>query len=327
MKKALIFGVSGQDGTYLSSQLISAGYSVHGVTTQPLSALFKNHLDLQISSSINYHSLDYSSSSHTAALITTLQPDEIYILNGPSSVSYSFENPSLALHTIPNVTLFILESVRLYSPNTRIYHAASSECFGETKSSTGTKINDPFEPKSPYALAKVHSHNLIKYYRQNYNLYACSGFLYNHESHLRSPRFVTSKIVSIACQIALGKSELLSLGRLDISRDWGYAPEYTQAMHLMLSADTPRDYLICTGSSYTLKDFVELVFNHLNLSSEGYIYQSQTLCRPNDITHSQGDPSEATEYLNWTANTRLPQLVKILVEHEMKRLNNSPTSS
>lgn len=323
MTKSLIFGVSGQDGSYLSAQLIASGNTVHGVTSQPLSTSFKNHIDLQTSSIINYHYLDYSNPENISSLISALQPAEIYILNGPSSVSYSFENPSLALHTIPTITLSILESVRLYSPGTRIYHAASSECYGETKLLTGTTIDDPFEPKSPYALAKVHSHNLIQYYRQNYNLFACSGFLYNHESHFRSPRFVTSKIISTACQIALGKSDCLTLGRLDISRDWGYAPEYTHAMRLMLSADTPRDYLICTGTSYTLGDFVDLVFSQLNLSSEGYIHQSQTLCRPNDITHSQGDPSEATAHLNWTAKTHLPDLITILVEHELNRINQN----
>lgn len=323
MRKAIIFGVTGQDGTYLASQLISKGYSVHGISSQPLSVPPRNHLHFNLHTRIHYHSVDYSNPNMISDLISTLQPHEAYILNGPSSVSYSFENPALVLNTIPSITLYILDSIRVHSPHTRIYHAASSECFGETKSSSGTTIDDPFEPKSPYALAKVNSHMIIEYYRQNYNLFACSGFLYNHESPLRSARYVTSKIVSTACQIAIGNLQVLSLGRLDISRDWGYAPEYTEAMHLMLSAENPRDCLICTGVSYTLKDFVDLVFCRLNISSEGFIKSSQAYLRPNDITYSQGDPTEASSHLKWTATTRLPELVDILVEHEMLRLNTT----
>ena len=161
---------------------------------------------------------------------------------------------------------------------------------------------------------------MIKYYRETFGIFACSGFLFNHESPLRSDRFVTSKIVTTACQIALGMADSLVLGRLDISRDWGYAPEYTQAMHLMLAASTPRDYLICTGTSSTLLHFVNLVFDSLNLQAHHYLAQSDAHCRPNDIVHSKGNPAEATECLKWSAKTHLPELVHILVREKLSSL-------
>lgn len=322
MKKALIFGATGQDGSYLSSQLIAAGYSVHCVSRQHAPIYAPNHIRLGLSDKANYYSIDYLNTSEIDCLLEALQPEEVYILIGPSSVSYSFSHPAEVLQIIPSVTLSILNAVRVYSPSTRIYHAASSECFGEMRASTGTTINDPFDPKSPYALAKVHSHNILKYYREQYNIYACSGFLFNHESPLRSNEFVTKKIVGAACRISLGLLESLTLGRVDISRDWGYAPEYTQAMNLMLKSDVPRDFVICTGHTHTLQYFVDLVFECLDLPLDKYISLSNSHCRPNDISVSKGDPRHATHYLNWSASTSLPALVDLLVADELSRLSS-----
>jgi GDPmannose 4,6-dehydratase len=245
--------------------------------------------------------------------IKTSRPDEVYFLAGQSSVGLSFEQPAETIQSFTLGTLNVLEACRMFDKPLRQYHAGSSECFGDTKGEPATEIT-PFKPRSPYAVAKSSAFWLVDNYREAHGLFACTGILFNHESPLRPERFVTQKIIQAAKRIAAGSDEILELGRIDIVRDWGWAPDYVEAMWKMLQQDKPQDYVIATGKSFSLQEFVTAAFTEVGLDWQNHVRQSDKFYRPTDISVSCADPSEAQKTLGWTAGHNMHDVVSSMLQ-------------
>ena len=315
-KRALICGISGQDGAYLARLLLEKGYDVFGTSRDAQMSAFANLSKLGIKDSITLYSMAVNDFRSVIQTLAKVKPDEIYNLAGQSSVGLSFEQPVETLESICVSTLNLLEAIRFTNLPTRFYNAGSSECFGNTQ---GVPANEStlFHPRSPYAVAKAAAHWEVANYREAYNLFACNGILFNHESPLRPERFVTRKIVKSACRIALGSTESLHLGCTHIARDWGWAPEYVEAMWLILQQDAPEDFVIATGETNTLEEFVIEVFRCVGLDWREYVVSDPSLLRPSEIMISRADPSKASEKLKWTAVNKMRSVVRMMVESEM----------
>lgn len=310
--RALICGISGQDGAYLAKLLLSKGYQVSGTSRDAQGSSFINLEKLGIRSQVSL--VEMIPEDFRSVLIAFKQShaDEIYFLAGQSSVGLSFEQPADTIQSISLGTLNVLEAARLLEKSPKIYFAGSSESFGDTN---GKPANEEtrFRPKSPYAVAKASAFWLVDNYREAYGLFACTGILFNHESPLRPARFVTKKIVSAAKRIAKGSNETLELGRLDISRDWGWAPEYVEAMWLMLQQDEAEDFVIATGETNPLAKFVSEAFAHFELNWKDHVKQNKIFMRPTDISVSIGDATKARAKLGWTAKLKLVDVVRLMV--------------
>jgi GDPmannose 4,6-dehydratase len=311
-KKALIIGVSGQDGSLLAKMLLSKGYHVCGTSRDAQIASFSNLKNLDIKEGIIFESLSLTDFRSVLQVIKKYQPDEIYNLSGQSSVGLSFEQPIETFESIALGSLNLMEAIRFLSIPCRFYNASSSECFGDTDKFGATETT-PFLPKSPYGVAKAAAFWSVSNYRESYDIFACSGILFNHESPLRPSRFVTKKIVIEACKIAKIKKGKLSLGALDISRDWGWADEYIEAMWLMLQQEKPEDFVIATGSTYSLQDFVQMTFDYLGLDWKDWVLFDNKFHRPSDIVMSVANPSKAREKLGWTAKIRMPEVIERMI--------------
>ena len=318
MKRALILGVSGQDGAYLSRLLLEKGYEVHGTSRDAELQPFTRLQQLGIRDGVRTHSTSLRDFREMLQLLTTVQPDEVYNLAGQTSVALSFSQPIEAIDSIAQATLFLLEVVRFLGVPIRIYNASSSESFGLTPPGEMSSEETPFRPRSPYATAKATAHWTTANYRAAYGIFACSGILFNHESPLRSERFVTKKITAAAVAIASGRAKRVTLGDLSASRDWGYAPEYVDAMWRMLQQEQPSDYVIATGQSHTVKEFVDAAFKAVGLDWHDHVDIDKSLFRPNDIAHSCGNAAKARRELGWEAQTRFDELVPLLVEAERR---------
>lgn len=314
-KTALICGVSGQDGAYLAQLLLSKGYTVVGTSRDAALSRFTNLARLGVRDQVNRVSMALSEFRSVAKTLQTFQPDEIYNLAGQSSVGLSFDQPVETLDSIVVGTINLLEASRMVLPNCRIYNAGSSECFGDTKGVPAHE-NTPFQPRSPYATAKAAAHWTIANYRDAYGIWACTGILFNHESPLRPERFVTRKIIAEASRIAANGGGVLKLGNLDIHRDWGWAPEYVDAMWRMLQLDSPSDFIIATGQSSKLWDFAAAAFAQVGLNPEQHIETDPALMRPSDIAYSVGDPAKANAVLGWQATVKLREIVARMLEAE-----------
>jgi GDPmannose 4,6-dehydratase len=312
MKKAILFGVSGQDGAYLSRLLLDRGYEVHGTSRDAENQSFKRLQSLGVRDRVTMHSVSLRDFRELLQLIASVQPDEIYNLAGQSSVALSFSQPIETMDSIAQGTLLILEVIRYLNLPIRFYNSGSSECFGHIAVGSSSDERTPFVPRSPYATAKATAHWTTINYREAYGLFACSGILFNHESPLRGDRFVTKKVVAAAARIAAGSDEKLQLGNLSISRDWGYAPEYVEAMWRMLQRDEADDLVIATGESHTLAEFVERAFAELGLDWRDHVETSAELLRPSDIAYSCGNPEKARRILGWEAETRFGDLIALL---------------
>lgn len=308
-RSALICGVSGQDGSYLAELLLKKGYEVFGTSRDVQGSSFSNLQKLGIKDQICYISMVPEDFRSVLVALRKSNPDEIYYLAGQSSVGLSFEQPAETIQSITLGTLNILEGCRMVDKKIKIYHAGSGECFGDTK---GTPANEStsFYPMSPYAVAKTSAYWLVNNYRDAYGLFACTGILFNHESPLRPERFVTQKIIRAVQRIAEGSSEKLKLGRLNIARDWGWAPEYVEAMWLMLQQNKPEDFVIATGATITLEDFVKAAFEQANLKWKEHVIQDPSLFRPADLEIGRADPGKALNVLGWKASTRGIEVVK-----------------
>jgi GDPmannose 4,6-dehydratase len=327
MTRALILGVSGQDGAYLSRLLVDKGYEVHGTSRdaelQPFSGLAR----VGVLDRVRTHSTSLRDFREVLQLVTNVQPDEIYNLAGQTSVGLSFSQPMEAIESIAQATLILLEVVRYLKLPVRVYNASSSESFGETKRGEASDEETPFRPRSPYATAKATAHWTAVNYRDSYGIFCCSGILFNHESPLRSDRFVTKKIVKAAVDIAAGRQDRLSLGDLSVSRDWGYAPEYVDAMWRMLQMERASDYVIATGASHSVEEFVTAVFAEVGLDWRNHVDIDRRLFRPNDIRYSRGNADKARRELAWQATTSFDGLVRILVtEAQMAPLSTVTAS-
>jgi GDPmannose 4,6-dehydratase len=312
-KVALICGVSGQDGSYLARLLLEKGYSVFGTSRDVQGSGFANLRQLGINEQVQYISMVPEDFRSVLVALRKSNPDEIYYLAGQSSVGLSFEQPAETIQSITLGTLNMLEGCRMMDKQIKLYHAGSSECFGDTQ---GKPANEqtPFFPMSPYAVAKSSAYWLVNNYRDAYGLFACTGILFNHESPLRPERFVTQKIIRAVKRISQGSSEKLKLGRLDIARDWGWAPEYIEAMWLMLQQEKPQDFVIATGITISLEEFVQAAFEEAGLNWRHYVEQDQTLFRPTDLAVGRADPTKAQQELGWKATTKGVDVVKKMYE-------------
>lgn len=311
-KTALICGVTGQDGGYLTQLLLSKGYVVWGTSRDAQGSSFANLRTLGIFNQVKTLSMVPEDFRSVLMAVKQSAPDEIYYLSGQSSVGLSFEQPAETIQSVVLGTLNMLEACRMFDKQIRLYHAGSSECFGDTKEHPANEQTS-FSPRSPYAVAKASAFWLVNNYREAYNLFACTGILFNHESPLRQSRFVTQKIIAAAKRIASGSEETLRLGRIDIARDWGWAPEYVEAMWLMLQQSSPEDYVIATGETYSLEDFVRLSFSAFGLEWRDHVQQSEELFRPADLLVSSADPGKAMLKLGWQARTHMPQVIEKMV--------------
>lgn len=313
-KKALIIGISGQDGAWLSKLLLEKKYSVIG-TTRNIKDIDKSKLkNLGIHREINFFELIPQSSDDVKKIIALNNPDEIYFLSGQSSVAESFIKPKESINSIVLAYLNILESIKDLNRDIKIYSAGSGECFGDSDTQIVNETSS-FLPRSPYAVSKIAAHQLTEVYRKSYGIYACTGFLFNHESHLRPKYFVTQKIISSAIEIKQGSRNELKLGNIGISRDWGLASEYVVAMWLMLQKNEPDDFIIATGKTYSLENFIEETFNYLDLNWKDYVTSDTTLLRPYDIKANYADPSKAKDVLNWEAKSEMGEVIKQMINN------------
>ena len=306
--KALIIGVSGQDGSYLARFLLKKGYSVAGTSRSADENSFNNLRHLGIYGRVELRQLSIVDFTSVVNTLLAYRPDEIYNLAGQSSVGLSFRQPLETVESIVTGTLNILEAIRQIGLTSRYYNAGSSECFGDTGGQAAT-IDTPFRPRSPYAVAKCAAHWHVANYRDAYGLHACTGVLFNHESPLRQERFVTMKTIATVARIRSGSRERLRLGNIDIRRDWGWAPDFVEAMWLLLQEERAQDCVIATGVSASLREFVARAFEIQQLDWREYVDIDTSLYRPADILSNLGNPLAAQRTIGWVAKTKMPALV------------------
>lgn len=318
MKTALITGITGQDGSYLAELLLSKGYKVVGLKRRTSLLCtdrinnFYNHANF----ALEYFELDDPSCMYR--ILNKYKPDEIYNLAAQSHVRVSFDIPQSTINTIVMGTMNLVEAVRTICPNAKFYQASSSEMFGDNPNYPYNE-ESRLTPASPYANAKVFAHNLMRNYRISYNMFTCSGILFNHESPRRGETFVTRKITMAAAKIKLGLQDKVYLGNLDAVRDWGFAGDYVEAMWLMLQQEKADDYVIATGKAYSVRHFLNLVFEHADLSVGKYVDVDSRLFRPHEVPYLLGDSSKANKILNWQPKTDLKSLAAMMYEEDLKK--------
>lgn len=323
-KKALITGITGQDGSYLAELLLKKGYEIHGLirrastfNTIRIDHLYKDSHDPNANLFLHYG--DLTDGSRLANLVTEIEPDEIYNLAAQSHVRVSFDEPEYTGDTTGLGTIRILDAIRQSKKEIRFYQASSSEMFGATPPPQNEST--PFYPRSPYGAAKVYSYWITKNYREAYGMFAINGILFNHESPRRGETFVTRKITRGVAKIKAGIQKELFLGNLDARRDWGYAPEYVVAMWKMLQTDEPNDFVVGTGTDFSVKDFVKIAFEHAGLNWENHVKFDEKYLRPTEVDTLIGDASLAHEKLGWSAKVMPEELARIMVDHDIKQLN------
>ena len=311
-KKAVITGITGQDGSYLAEFLLGIGYEVHGLIRRASSPNTSRIDHLLSNSNLTLHYGELSDSSRMVRLLDEVRPLEVYNLAAQSHVMMSFGEPEYTGNTTGLGTIRLLEAMRILKIDAKYYQASSSEMFGATPPPQNEE--SPFHPRSPYGVAKVYGHWITRNYRESYGMFATNGILFNHESPRRGDQFVTRKITKAVAEISLGKRDKLFLGNLDARRDWGYAPEYVQAMWLMLQHDTPDDYVVGTGTSFSVKEFVEASFSYVGLDWEKYVEFDSSLTRPAEVDDLVGDSSKARADLKWEPTICGVDLVPIMVD-------------
>ncbi len=327
-KRALITGITGQDGSYLAEFLLAKGYEVHGFIRR--SSSFNtgriNHIyqDPHVEDHrLFLHFADLTDSSRLVTLLTEIQPHEVYNLAAQSHVRVSFDEPEYTADTTGLGSIRLLEAIRASNLDCRYYQASSSEMFGASPPPQDEAT--PFYPRSPYGVAKVYSYWITKNYREAYGLFACNGILFNHESPRRGGTFVTRKVTRAVARIAAGQQTALYMGNLDAVRDWGYAPEYVDAMWRMLQCDKPEDFVIATGAAYTVRNFLEFAFGHAGLEWEKYVRFDERYLRPTEVESLIGDASKARELLDWVPQVHTPRLAEIMVDADIAALETEGT--
>jgi len=315
-QRALICGISGQDGSYLAKLLLEQGYEVWGSSRDAEQNTFKNARILGIYDSLHLVSLNLRDLSNAIGLLQRIRPEKVFSLAGQSSVGLSFEQPVETIESIALGTLTMLEAIRLTDPSVRLYNAGSTECFGDTGSAVANE-GSRFNPRSPYAVAKASAYWTVANFREAYGMFACTGILSNHDSPLRPLRFVTRKIIRAAALLATGQDVKLSLGNLDIERDWGWAPEYVEAIAAMLDQPTPEDCIVATGESHTLVEFLSTAFSLAGKDWRDHVTQDEQLVRPADIVRNKVDPSKAAACLGWKAKSRMSDVVRMMLDAEI----------
>jgi GDPmannose 4,6-dehydratase len=323
IKRAVITGITGQDGSYLAELLLSKGYEVHGFirrsstfNTDRIDHIYQDPHDEQ--QRLFLHFADLSDGSRLVTLLSQIQPDEVYNLAAQSHVRVSFDEPEYTADTTGLGTIRLLEAIRSVGLHCKFYQASSSEMFGATPPPQNEET--PFYPRSPYGVAKVYSYWITRNYREAYGMFATNGILFNHESPRRGATFVTRKITRAVARIAAGQQNELFMGNLDSVRDWGYAPEYVEGMWRMLQADEPQDFVLATGAAYTVKDFLQFSFERVGLEWEKYVKFDERYLRPTEVDSLIGDPSKAKDVLGWEPKVLTPQLAAIMVDHDVKAI-------
>lgn len=323
MKKALITGINGQDGSYLSEHLLSLGYEVHGLIRRHSVAenqnyrLYANNLH---NKTINHYGdlLDYPS---IVRIMSTVKPDEIYNLGAMSHVRVSFDMPSFTIQTNALGVLNMLEVYRTTCPEAKFYQASSSEMFGNSVDSDGVqRLDTPMTPVSPYGCAKLMAYNLVRHYRHAYKLHACNGILFNHESPRRGSNFVTNKVVKTAVEIKKGLKDKLELGNLDSYRDWGHSKDYVRAMHMIVNHETPEEFIVATGETHSVRNLCEVVFSKLNMDYKDYVVQNKKFMRPEELKYLKGDSSKAREVLGWKPDYTFETMIEEMIASWMEKL-------
>jgi len=326
MKKALITGITGQDGSYLAELLLSKGYEVHGIKRRS-SSFNTSRIDNILpdwherEARLLLHFADLSDATSLLKLLYRIQPDEIYHLGAQSHVRVSFELPEYTGDVTALGTIRLLEAIREIGFKTRFYQASSSEMFGTTQEHPQCETT-PFRPSSPYACAKVYAHWMTVNYRESYGLFACNGILFNHESPRRGETFVSRKITRGVARIRAGAQEKLYMGNLDARRDWGYTPEYVEAMWRMLQLDSPDDFVVATGETHSVREFLEAAFGHVGLDWEKYVEIDPKYFRPTEVDYLQGDASKAERVFGWRPVVKFRDLAKLMVDADIKLLED-----
>lgn len=327
-KTALITGITGQDGSYLAELLLEEGYQVHGIVrrsstfnTDRIDHIYVDPHDSDARLFLHYG--DLTDGQNLTNLVLNIEPDEIYNLGAQSHVRVSFDAPVYTVQTTAVGALNVLEAARQLNQKqpVRVYQASSSEMFGDVVETPQTE-KTPFQPQSPYACAKVYAFHQTVNYRHAYDLFACNGILFNHESPRRGETFVTRKITRAATRIKLGLQDKLYLGNLDAKRDWGYAKDYVRGMWMMLQHDTPDDYVLATGETYTIRQFLDYTFEHLELDWKDYVETDPRYFRPTEVDLLLGDYSKAKEVLGWEPETSCQDLAKLMVDHDLELARN-----
>jgi GDPmannose 4,6-dehydratase len=320
-KRALITGITGQDGSYLAELLLEKGYEVHGVirrsssfNTARIDHLYRDPHEPEARLRLHYG--DLTDATSLRSVVERVQPDEVYNLAAQSHVRVSFDEPEYTAECAAMGALRLLDAVRVLGDQVRYYQAGSSEMFGEVAEVPQTELT-PFRPRSPYACAKCFAHYQTINYREAYGLFACNGILFNHESPRRGETFVTRKITRAATRIKLGLQDRLYLGNLSAKRDWGYAPDYVRAMWLMLQQDEPRDYVIATGEMHSVQEFLERVFAKLDLDWQDRVVIDRHYFRPTEVELLIGDPTKARAELDWESTTSFDELIDIMIAHDL----------
>lgn len=316
-KKALITGITGQDGSYLAELLLSKGYKVYGLRRRTSVPILENIE--HIKNEIEFIEGDLLDQGSLINAVKKSNPDEVYNLAAQSFVATSWDQPVLTGQATGIGVTNMLEAVRIVKPEARFYQASSSEMFGKVVE-TPQKETTPFYPRSPYGVAKVYGHWITVNYRESYNMFACSGILFNHESPRRGVEFVTRKVTDAVARIKLGLQSELRMGNLDAKRDWGFAGDYVKAMWLMLQQDQPDDYVISTGETHTVEELVEIAFSHVGLNWRDYVVIDQKFVRPAEVDLLLGDCTKAKEKLGWELEVGFEQLVKMMVESDLAKL-------
>ena len=317
-KTALITGINGMDGSHLADLLLTKNYKVYGVERRSSSKNRTNTLHLE--DKITFLQGDLTDQNSLLRCLKESNPDEVYNLAAQSFVGESWNTPEHTSEVTGLGVLRILEAIREFNPKIRFYQASSSEMFGRMVENPANE-NTPFYPRSPYGVSKLYGHWITKNYRESYNMFACSGILFNHESERRGIEFVTRKISDGVAKIKLGLADHISLGNLEAKRDWGYAPDYVEAMWLMLQQETPEDYVIATGNTYSIREFLDIAFNHVGIKNwEPYVKQDPRFMRPAEVDVLRGNFDEAKNNLNWTPKTSFMNLVKKMVDNDIKLL-------
>ena len=321
MKRVLITGITGQDGSFLTELLLEKGYEVHGIVRRVALEDPQHHLwrIRHILENIHLHAASMESFASLFRVVAEVKPDECYHLAAQSFVSYSFDDEFSTINTNINGTHFILSALKDMAPDCKMYFAASSEMFGNTVE-TPQNESTPFIPRSPYGISKLAGYHLTRNYREAYGLFACNGILFNHESERRGFEFVTRKISNGVAKIKMGLEKEIRLGNLDARRDWGYSPDYVRAMWMMLQQDKPDDYVVATEQSHSVRDLVAQAFSALDLDWHDFVVTDEQFFRPAEIFELRGDASKAKTKLGWKPTVSFEEMIKIMVEYDYNRL-------
>ena len=319
MKTALISGITGQDGAYLAEYLLSRGYNVLGIIRRLSTQNIERLSYLNIADKVKLLDGDILDLSSLIRILKEHKPDEVYNLAAQSFVGTSWQQPILTSNVTAIGTLNLLEAIRLVDTSIKFYQASTSEMFGKIKETVQCETT-PFHPRSPYGVSKLFAHWMTVNYRESYNMFACAGILFNHESPIRGLEFVTRKVTYAAARIKLGLQDKLHLGNIDAKRDWGHAKDYVRAMHLMLQHDKPEDFVIATGRTTSVRDMCKIAFDYLDLNYEDYVVIDKELLRPAEVEILIGNPSKAEKYLGWKAGITLEEMIKEMTEADLKRV-------